>query len=247
MSNFKKQRFTCKFTQVPDQVTNDPNLSFKSKGLWLYLWSKPEGWNFCASRIAKTSKDGRDSVLSGMQELEDKGYIERKKLHTGKMEYTIFHTPQCQNATEGKSHSGKIPPRENPTHISNINSNQTEKEKTNRGGSEEKSESGLDEFLEHYEKVKPHDSSKINFISSSYHSLSDSEKDSLQDFLDEEEEKNRLREYAKENKPQFRKSAESFLSSRWWMELSPPKKPKESKEDRRARLKTMKTPDYFSL
>lgn len=90
------------FTQVDNILLNDSDLSFKAKGIYSYLYSKPDGWDFSSDRIANDSMDGVDSVLSGLRELEKTGYLERKRLKTGKVSYFL----KCQ--------IGKKPNRENP-------------------------------------------------------------------------------------------------------------------------------------
>lgn len=71
------------FTTIPNHIINDKRLSFKAKGLFLYLISKPDGWSFSADRIKFDSKDGEDSILSGLSELENFGLLSRKKLRLG--------------------------------------------------------------------------------------------------------------------------------------------------------------------
>lgn len=68
------------FTTIPNHIINDKRLSFKAKGLFLYLISKPDGWAFSADRIKNDSKDGEDSILSGLSELEKFGLLSREKI-----------------------------------------------------------------------------------------------------------------------------------------------------------------------
>lgn len=68
------------FTTIPNHIINDNRLSFKAKGLFLYLISKPDGWNFSADRIANDCNDGKKSVLSGLKELEINGLLTRKNI-----------------------------------------------------------------------------------------------------------------------------------------------------------------------
>lgn len=68
------------FTTIPNHIINDKRLSFKAKGLFLYLISKPDGWSFSANRIKNDTKDGEDSILSGLSELEKLGLLTRQKL-----------------------------------------------------------------------------------------------------------------------------------------------------------------------
>lgn len=85
------------FTQVTNDVLNNPNLSLKAKGLYAYIYSKPDGWNFCYRRIAKDSKDGPRATLAAIQELEQHGYVRRFRLGSGRVEYQILVTPETQN------------------------------------------------------------------------------------------------------------------------------------------------------
>lgn len=98
------------FTQVANCVLNDENLSFKAKGLFAYLYSKPDNWDFSYKRIAKDSLDGEDGVLAGLKELENAGYLLRRKLQSGKVEYEVVHSkfPSRENPSQGKSQTGKI-------------------------------------------------------------------------------------------------------------------------------------------
>jgi hypothetical protein len=68
------------FSQLPNQMLEDGGLSFKARGVLAYLLSRPEGWNVDSVRLARSvhaHKDGRDSILSAMTELELLGYLVR--------------------------------------------------------------------------------------------------------------------------------------------------------------------------
>ena len=71
--------FEINFTQVPNQIIRDERLSFKSKGLYAHLTSKPDNWTFYIDEMVKSSKDGKSSVQSGLKELEKYGYLRRVK------------------------------------------------------------------------------------------------------------------------------------------------------------------------
>lgn len=86
-NSFKKQ--VIPFTQVPNSLLYDPDISFKAKGLWAYMSAKPDGWNFSADRIAMETKEERKAILSGLKELSGAGYITAKKLKDGRIEYTL--------------------------------------------------------------------------------------------------------------------------------------------------------------
>jgi hypothetical protein len=76
----KIKKFQNGYAQVPNSLLQDGNLSFKARGLWSYMQSLPEDWDFAIERIADTGKDGKTSVQTGIKELEDAGYLERKQI-----------------------------------------------------------------------------------------------------------------------------------------------------------------------
>lgn len=105
MAKLQKQKIP--FTQVANEVLNDKKLSFKAKGIFAYLFSKPEEWEFSADRIKLDSKDdGRKSVLNGLKELEDLGYLLRKRLSNGKVEYYLKYSLKDENPESPKGTLG---------------------------------------------------------------------------------------------------------------------------------------------
>jgi len=62
---------------IQKSVLEDPNLSFKAKGLWAYCMSRPNHWEFHVSHLAKVSKEGRDAIYSAINELEEQGYVKK--------------------------------------------------------------------------------------------------------------------------------------------------------------------------
>lgn len=95
----KLTRDKVPFTQVANEVLNDKRLSAKAKGLYAYLFSKPEGWNFATKRIHADFNDGEKSIISGIKELEDLGYLTRKKVSDRRMDYNLKHSsvPTAEN------------------------------------------------------------------------------------------------------------------------------------------------------
>ena len=53
------------FTTVHNNLILDEKLSWKAKGLLIYMLSRPAGWKYKSAEIAKNSTDGRDSVRNG--------------------------------------------------------------------------------------------------------------------------------------------------------------------------------------
>lgn len=72
-----------------EAIWGDERLSFKAKGVWGYMRSKPPMWDFSAARMASESRDERKSVLGAMKELEGFGYLSRMKLGNGRVVYVL--------------------------------------------------------------------------------------------------------------------------------------------------------------
>lgn len=91
------------YTVVNKTIASDDRISWKAKGIWLYAFSRPNDWTFYLCDIVKQSKDGKESVRSGLKELEEAGYLYRtykKDPKTGQMlgaEYVFFETPKTQD------------------------------------------------------------------------------------------------------------------------------------------------------
>lgn len=101
------------FVQIDRRVFEDHSLSWKAKGILGYLLSKPDNWKIYIADLAKKAKDGRDSVRTGLKELEERGYVQKVRMRTenGKFagwEYQVFETPiNPEVATYGKTEIGK--------------------------------------------------------------------------------------------------------------------------------------------
>lgn len=67
------------FTTVDNTVLNDTNLSWKAKGLFVYLWSQADEWDFYETEVVKHSTDGLSSLKSGLKELGQQGYLKRER------------------------------------------------------------------------------------------------------------------------------------------------------------------------
>jgi len=88
---------------APSALLNRPDLSLKAKGLFVFLQSKPENWSFSVERIAKQTKDGKDSVRGAIKELETAGYLRRTpvKNKDGRFDgydYILAETPPSENS-----------------------------------------------------------------------------------------------------------------------------------------------------
>jgi hypothetical protein len=90
---------TANFTVMSNHHFKEKKMSLKAKGLLSLMLSLPDDWNYSVSGLVTLSKDGKDSVMSALAELEEFGYLTRVRLTNGKgqfsgIEYNIFEEPQ---------------------------------------------------------------------------------------------------------------------------------------------------------
>lgn len=68
-----------RFTQVDRRSAEDERLSFRARGLLVWLLSKPDDWKVDSTSIARHTTEGREAVRTAMRELETHGYLVRKR------------------------------------------------------------------------------------------------------------------------------------------------------------------------
>ena len=68
-----------RFTVVPNDAIRDDRLSWKARGILIYLLSQPDGWRAKSSHLWTQAPNGRDAVRGGLKELEDAGYLVRRR------------------------------------------------------------------------------------------------------------------------------------------------------------------------
>lgn len=67
--------------QISNVVLYDKQLSLKAKGLYAYLFSKPDGWEFHTPVILSEIKESRDAFYSAVKELINRGYIRKYQIN----------------------------------------------------------------------------------------------------------------------------------------------------------------------
>lgn len=122
------------FSIVSNSIIRDTRLSLKARGLLILMLSLPDCWQFSVKGLATLSGEGNDSIRGGIKELEEVGYLSRKRKHLpngrlGEMEYTLYEQaqpkeekpasalPTLENPTQEKPIQGK-PTQANPTLLS---------------------------------------------------------------------------------------------------------------------------------
>lgn len=181
----KIKKVEINFTQVSNHPLYDDRLTWKAKGIFAYLYSKPDDWDFSSDRMKNDSSEGRKMLLGGLKELEDFGYLRRKRMPNGKMQYLLDYKPEFPEGTEAQKpkflrstkpqrHSASEAP------ISNIdNTTNTDKETNTDGESDNfypsdflsfwnlfPKKTGKGDALKAWKKIKPSDSLRKKIVAS---------------------------------------------------------------------------------
>ncbi|MBT6321856.1 MAG: hypothetical protein HOJ31_06690 [Anaerolineae bacterium] len=92
---------------VNKTFVENPLLSWKAKGLLLYLLSRPDNWTVQIGDLVKRSTDGQHAVKSILKELIDAGHIVKvgqtrdKQARFLRNEYHVYEKP-CVKTRDGK-------------------------------------------------------------------------------------------------------------------------------------------------
>jgi len=102
---------TKNYTVLSNYHFKEKKMSLKAKGLLSLMLSLPDSWNYTIAGLCSLSKDGKDSVMSGLAELEKFGYLIRSQKVNEKgqfsgIEYNIFEQPQEEFPIAEKQNSG---------------------------------------------------------------------------------------------------------------------------------------------
>lgn len=100
MKNFDFKKEKIPFTQVSNEILNNSELTCRAKGLYAYLFSKPNNWDFSYLRISKDHKESKNTILKTLHELEKSGYLKRTKLKSGKSVYYLSIKPMTKDWSE---------------------------------------------------------------------------------------------------------------------------------------------------
>ena len=68
-----------RFTSIDRRTINDCQLSWRARGLLIWLLDKPDDWETSLERLAKQGPDGKYVVRDTVEELEHFGYVVRQK------------------------------------------------------------------------------------------------------------------------------------------------------------------------
>ena len=144
MAVFRVQK-TQNYTIMSNYHLNDKALSLKAKGLLSLMLSLPDTWDYTTRGLASICKEGVDGIRATVRELENAGYIIRRRVRdqSGQMrgmEYTVFEQPQkpepgnpVQAEPEREKPVQAKPAQEKPVqeNPAQLNTKEIKKEETN--------------------------------------------------------------------------------------------------------------------
>ena len=137
-----KKVYQKRFTTVDNTVLNNTNLSWKAKGLFVYLWSQADEWNFYETEVVKHSTDGIASLKAGLKELETTGYLKRERKrnehgHFKENEWILSEQPMLENRMlDNPTYEKRILDNRTLTNTNNNNNNYNNKLTTTTGTTE---------------------------------------------------------------------------------------------------------------
>ena len=121
---------TNNFTVMSNYHFKEKKMSLKAKGLLSLMLSLPDDWNYSISGLVMLSKDGKDSVMTALAELEKFGYLTRTQTINARgqfsgIEYNIFEQPQANKPIAEKQNSEiQISEKSNSEKPPQLNTNQ---------------------------------------------------------------------------------------------------------------------------
>ena len=85
------------YTIVSNHILRDNTLSWRARGLFVYILSKPETWKVYSKDLVNQATEGRDAMRKAMAELIKAGYIEKHQINQngtfGNVVYKVYQIP----------------------------------------------------------------------------------------------------------------------------------------------------------
>jgi len=94
------EKHSQNYSLIDNAGLRDSVLTYKATGLWAFLISHPPDWQININHLINSKADGRDSVLSGLCELYDAGYLLYLKWRSADgtfgSQYIVFESAQLK-------------------------------------------------------------------------------------------------------------------------------------------------------
>lgn len=98
MSIVRTEKGEYPYSTICNICIDDARLSFKAKGILVYLLSKPDNWIVRVEDLAKRSREKKPAIQTGLQELKECGYatletIRNERGHVTGKEWVVREKP----------------------------------------------------------------------------------------------------------------------------------------------------------
>lgn len=118
---------TADYTVISNMHFKEKEMSLKAKGLLSMMLSLPDDWDYSIAGLVVLSKDGKESVMSALSELEEFGYLRRTRLTDIKgrfagYDYDIYEKPISDKPKTDKPYA-ENPNTENPSQLNTKKTN----------------------------------------------------------------------------------------------------------------------------
>lgn len=106
-----------RFTVIDRATVNDDRLSYRARGVLLWLLDKPDDWQTDANAVARAGTEGRDAIRAALNELQACGYLTRTTSQGdgGRWQTVVIvrERPGPENPTSGGKPGPENPASEN--------------------------------------------------------------------------------------------------------------------------------------
>ena len=90
------------YVVMSNHPLRDKRITLKAKGLMAFMLSNKDDWDYTLVGLSKALKEGVSAIRSTVTELENYGYVSRRKLRDSKgkfidIEYTIYEYPKMES------------------------------------------------------------------------------------------------------------------------------------------------------
>ena len=195
------------FVMIDKRIFTDKKLSYRAKGVLGYLLSRPDDWVVNMVDVANQSTEGRDAVITAVNELMKHGYVERiEHRENGRFksyEYLVYEVPKPVVPSDDTAHWKTV----NGKSVNGLSGN-GKSATTNKDNTKKENTNTLnvpfDDFWNLYDK-KRGDKDKIE---KKWQSLKDSEREAIMNHLP-------LYKKSQPNK-KYRKDPSTYLNNKSW-------------------------------
>ena len=126
---------TSNYVKIPNDLVDDSTISWKAKGLFCHMASKPDHWNFTVRSLASQFPDGKSAIFAALDELKQRGWITFTKRANGQGKYKLETSldPESDNQYEAMPESDNRTEHDHPESDNRIKEGEPESDNPDLG------------------------------------------------------------------------------------------------------------------